>query len=150
VGALEYRSQHGEGEEPTNDSPEYRFHTMRETQPLLRYLSRWDLSFDIVLPVHANNSPPIWQLLDSKINEHLDRHNFGITKDPSPASVAGDAYSSLPWHLLEVKSNNMQQNRALTPYSIFGRLFNEEVLHAVSKRIPHPENKEIHIAFVGT
>ncbi|KAJ7281732.1 hypothetical protein C8J57DRAFT_1219563 [Mycena rebaudengoi] len=29
---------HGEGEEPTNDSQEYHFHTMQETQPLLQYL----------------------------------------------------------------------------------------------------------------
>ncbi|KAF7350638.1 hypothetical protein MSAN_01624100 [Mycena sanguinolenta] len=141
---------HGVGEEPTGQSPLYKFHTMKQTKPLIKALRTYKLCFEVdlnVWPPSVGNPPSIWAQLDDQVVKHLTSHHIVITHKPG-YSPERNSFDQCSWGLLEARSNNPAAKRSLTFVDLYDYQFTEERLFNVCKNIPHPENSHTGLVFL--
>ncbi|KAJ6449656.1 hypothetical protein C8R45DRAFT_1224338 [Mycena sanguinolenta] len=131
---------HGAGEERTSGSPAYKFHTMKQTKPLIKALRAFKLCFKINLDVWhgVGNAPSVWEELDNKVVEHLNSNHIAITHKAG-YSPKRDSFDQCSWKILEARSNNQTAQRTLTFVDLYDYQFTEEKLHNICKNIPHPD-----------
>ncbi|KAJ6467545.1 hypothetical protein C8R47DRAFT_1201143, partial [Mycena vitilis] len=135
---------HGEGEEASTASPDYKFHTMRDTLPLIDALTAYNLCFEIVLDVEGSNGggghSSTWAVLDQAILEHLATNHIHIVH--GPGYILGD-YDKRSWGVLEARSGRVDVQRLLSFLALFSYQFDEDRLFNAGKKIAHPTRKDL-------